>query len=118
MHGRVAVDFGRRGLENTALGKPQHVDGAVHTDRRRLYGVVLVVDGRGWAGQVANLIDLNAERERYVMTDQFEPLLADEVVDVELGAREEVVDTNDLVTVREQAVTKVRAEKASPTLAI
>ena len=81
----------------------------------RLHRIVLVVDGRGRAGQVVDLIDFDVERERHIVTNQLETMVIEQVIDVAPHSGKEVVDTNDVATVREQALTEVRTEKASPT---
>jgi hypothetical protein len=66
MHRRVAIDLAGRGLEDLGphpLGQAQHVDGAVHAGLGRLHRVELVVDRRGRAGEVVDLVDLDIERE-------------------------------------------------------
>jgi len=53
MHAWVAVDLTGGGLENgapEALGKPRHIDRAVHAGFGGLHGIVLVVDRQGRAG--------------------------------------------------------------------
>src|SRR6476659_3700883 len=60
MHIWVAVNFRRRGLQDFCLhplGKPQHVDGAMHAGFGRLHWIVLIVDGRSWTGKIVDLID-------------------------------------------------------------
>ena len=62
----IAVDLRRRRLENLALqplGEAQHVDGAMHAGLGRLHRIVLIVDGRGGAGEIVDLVDLDVERE-------------------------------------------------------
>ena len=80
MDRRVAVDLAGRGLEDPALqalGQAQHVDGAVHAGLGRLHRIVLVVDRRGRAGQVVDLVDLDIEREGHVVAHQLEARIAD-----------------------------------------
>src|SRR5262245_60257809 len=66
MHGRAAIYFTRRCLEDAAfetLGKPQHVDRAMHRCLRRLHGVMLVVHGGSWAGQIVDFVYFDIERK-------------------------------------------------------
>ena len=75
MHRRIAVDLAGRGLEDLgarALGQAQHVDGAVHAGLGRLHRIVLVVDRRGGAGEIVDLVDLDIERECHVVAHQLE----------------------------------------------
>jgi hypothetical protein len=116
VHGRIAVHFAGRGLKDAAaqaLGEPQHVNGPLHAGLRRLHGVVLVVDGRGRASQIVDLIDFDVEGERHVVPDQLEALVPDQMVDVRLGAGEEIVDADDVVARCDQPITEVGAEKPS-----
>ena len=111
----VAVDLAGRGLEDLRLGplgQAQHVDRAVHAGLGGLHRVVLVVDRRGRAGQVVDLVDLDVEREGDVVAHQLEVRVVQQVDDVVLGAGEEVVDAQHVVAVGQQAVAQVRAEEA------
>jgi hypothetical protein len=113
--GRVAVDFAGRGLENLgfdALGQAEHVDGAVHAGFGGLHGVELVVDRRGRAGQVIDLVDFDIEREGDVVAHQLEIRVVEEMGDVVLGAGEEVVETDDVVAFGEQTLAEMAAEEA------
>jgi hypothetical protein len=115
MHVRIAVHLGRGGLEDARLqplGEAQHVDGPVHARLRRLHRVVLVVDGRGRAGEVVDLVDLDIERERHVVTQELEVRLADEMGDVALPAGEQIVGADDVVAARDESIAEVRAEEA------
>ena len=115
MNGGVAVHLRGRGLEDPApetLGQAQHVDGAMHAGLGRLHGIVLIVDRRGRAGEIVDLVDLDIERKRHVVAHQLEARMADQMLDVALAAGEEIVDANDVVAVGNQAIAQVRAEKA------
>ena len=71
MHCRIAIDLGRRGLQELdlqALGEPQHIDRADHARLGGLDGIELIMNWRGWAGQVINLINFYIERKSYVVT--------------------------------------------------
>jgi hypothetical protein len=94
------------------LGQAQHVDGAVHAGLGGLHRVELVVDRRGRAGQVVDLVDLHVEREGDVVAHQLEVRVAEQVDDVVLGAGEEVVHAEHVVAVGDQALAEVRAEEA------
>ena len=115
VHLGIAVHLGRRRLQDArlhALGEAQHVDRAVHARLRRLHRVELVVDRRGGARQVEDLVDLDVERERHVVAHQLEARVAQEVRDVALGPREEVVDAKDVVAALDEPFAKMRAEEA------
>ena len=91
MHRGVAVDLAGRGLQDpapcSALGQAQHVDGAVHAGLGRLHRVVLVVDRRGRAGEVVDLVDLDIEREGHVVAHQLEARMCQQVRDVAAWCR-------------------------------
>jgi hypothetical protein len=87
-------------LAFSALGQPQHVDRAVHAGLGGLHRVVLVVDRRGRAGEVVDLVDLHVEREGHVVAHQLEVRVVEQVGDVVLGAGEEVVDAEHIVRAR------------------
>ena len=104
MDRRVAVNLAGRCLEDLAsqaLGKAQHVDRAVHRRLGRLHRIVLVMDRGGRAGQIVDLIDLQIERKGHVVADELEPGVAEQMLDILLRSCEQVVDANDLVTVRQ-----------------
>ena len=108
---RVAVDLARGGVEDAGLRlerEVEHVHDAEDGALRRLYRVLLVVDGRGGAGEVVDLVELSPEGLSHVVQDEREAAVLEEVVDVGLRAGEEVVECRDLVAVREEAAAEVR----------
>ena len=114
---RVAVDFAGRGLQDlgpAAFGHAQHVDRAQHRGLHGLDGVVLVMAGRGRTGQIVDLVNLQPDGQCDVVADQFEIRPRQQVADVGLLAGEEVVQADDVVTVGDQALAEMRAEKAGP----
>ena len=56
----------------------------------------LVVDGRGWAGKVVDLVHLQQDALRDVVAHHLKVGLVKEVQHVLLAAREEVVQADDL----------------------
>ena len=52
------------------------------------------------------------QRERDVVTDELEPRIVVQVVDVPLGAGEQVVDAQHFVALGEQAVAQVGAQES------
>ena len=112
---RIAIDFGRRGLENLcfhAFGKPQHVDRAVHARFGRLHWVMLVVNGRCRARQIVNLVDLHIVREGDVMANEFKVFVADEMFDIHPSSGEEIIEAEDAGILRRQVFAQMRTEKA------
>ncbi len=55
-----------------ALREPQHVDRAVYAGFCRLHGIVLIVNRRGRASEIVDLIDLDVQRKGHVVTHQLE----------------------------------------------
>ena len=75
MHVRIAIDLAGRGLQHPRLeplGEAEHVDGAHDAGLGRVHGVVLIVDRRGGAGEVVDLVDLDKERQRHIVADELE----------------------------------------------
>ena len=114
MHVRVSIDLRGRGLQDlrlNALGEAEHVDRAVHARLRRLHRVVLVMNGRRRAGKIIDLVDLEVDWERDVVTDELEALFADEVLDVAPRPGKEIVDADNFRALRQQTVAQMRAEE-------
>lgn len=112
MDRRVAVNFtgGRlQDLELQPLGEPEHVDGADDAGLGRLHRILLVMDGRGRTGEVEDLIHLDEQRMRDVVTQKLEAFVVEEMRDVAARAREEIIDAENLAARLEQPVTEVRA---------
>ena len=111
----IAVDFAGRGLEDLAaeaLGQAEHVDRAVDRGLGRLHRIVLVVDRRGRAGEIEDLVDLDEQRESDVVAQELEPRLRVEVGEIVLGPGEQIVDAQHVVPIGQQPVDQMRAEEA------
>ena len=107
MEFRIAVNFGRRCLENFgpgALGEAQHVDGAVHAGLGRLHRIVLIVNWRSQAGEIVDLLHLDIERVRDVVPHQLESRVADQMRDVLPAAAEEIIDAQHVVTLLQETL--------------
>ena len=114
---RIAVDLARRRVEHARLRlqrELEHVHRPEHRTLRRLDGVLLVVDWRSGAGEVVDFVELPPERLRHVVEDEREALVAQELVDVLLRSREEVVESRNLVTVGEKPFAEMAAEESRP----
>ncbi len=83
----------------------------MHAGLGRLHGVELVVDGRGRAGQVVDLVDLDVERKADVVAHQLEVRVIEQVRDVAPASGEEIVDAEHVVAFLQQEGAKVRAEE-------
>jgi hypothetical protein len=114
----VTIDLRGGSLKNPALqpfGKAKHIDGPMNARFRRLYRVMLVVNRGRRAGEIVNFIDLEIKREGDVMSKQLEAWVTDEMLDIALASREEVVEADDFMPVGEKPVAEVRSEKSRST---
>ena len=71
---RIAINFARRGLKDFCsrpLSKPQHINGTMHARLRRLHGVMLIVNGRGWTGEIINLVNFHIKGEGHIVPHEF-----------------------------------------------
>jgi hypothetical protein len=98
-----------------ALGQPEHVDGAMHAGLGGLHRVVLVMHGRGRAGQIEDAVDFHIKRKGNVVPHQFEVGVIEQVRNVLLAAGKEVVDAQHVMAIAQQPVAQVRAKKACTT---
>ena len=73
---------------------------------------MLIVDRRGGAGEIVDLIDLDIERESHVVTHKLELRVLVQMLDIAFAAGKEVVGTKHLVALIEQTVDEMRADKA------
>ena len=115
VHLGVPINLARRGLENSgpaAACHPQHVDGAHHRGLHRLDGVVLIVPGGGRTGEVVDLVHLQPDGYRDIVPDQLEIRLGQQMGHVALLAGEEIVQADDVVTLRNQPVAQMRTQKS------
>jgi len=99
---RVAIHLAGGGLKDPragALGEPQHVDRAMHAGLGGLHRIVLIVNRRGRASQIVDLVHFDIEREGHIMAHQLEVRVIEQMGDIVLGASEEVVETDDIVAV-------------------
>ena len=111
----VAVDFRGGGLEDAGADAPcehQHVQRAEHVRLHRLDGVVLVVNGRGGAGEVVDLVHLKEERLAHVVSQQLETAGFQQVADVLAPSGKEVVEADDIMALRQQTFAQMRADEA------
>ena len=65
------------------------------------------MDGRRRTRQVVDLVDLQQDRFGYVMANQFKAMAVQQAVEVLLSAGKEVIEADDLVTLRQQAFTQM-----------
>ena len=101
----VAVHFAGRSLIDARakpFGQAQHVDGTVHAGLDGLHRVVLVVYGRGRAGQIVNFIHLNIEGKGHVVANKLEPAVVHELFHIGAGTGKKVVRAEHFVPFVEQ----------------
>ena len=117
MHVRVAINLARAGLQDLRLhplGQAQHVDRPHDGGLRRLHRVELVMDRRGRAGEVVDLVHLDIERKRHVVPQRLELRPAQQVRDVVLAPREVIVDAKHVVPLLDQPLAEMRPQEPGP----
>ena len=93
---RVSIHFAGGCLQDArlnALGKPEHVDGAMYAGFGCLHRVVLVVDRASRTGQVVDLINLDIKRKSHIVTDQLKIAVVQQVCNILLRAGKKVIST-------------------------
>jgi len=73
------------------------------------------MDRGGRAGQVEDLFDLDVEGIGDIMAVEFEIGIVQEVNDVPLAPRVEIINTQDIVALFEKPLTEVRTEETGST---
>jgi hypothetical protein len=114
----IAVYLAGGRLQNArvqALGETQHVDRTNHARLRRLNRIMLIVDRRGRAGEIVDLVDIDIERKGHVVAHDLEGRLAEQWFDVAARTCEIVVDAENLALLLEQSCAQMRAQKARTT---
>ena len=94
------------------LCQPEHVHRPEEARLDRLDRVVLVVHGRRRARQVVDLVDLEQDLLDHVVADQLEVWPVHQVRDVVLGAREEVVEADDVVAALDEEGAEVGPDES------
>jgi hypothetical protein len=79
-----------------------------------LNGVVLIVNRRCGTGQVVDRIDLHIKRKGDVVAKELEIRISHQMGDISLGSRVEIVDTEDIVSVLEETLAEMGAQKPGP----
>ena len=117
MHEWIAINLAGARLQNLrlqTLREAQHIDRAHAAGFRGLDGIVLVVDRRGRAGQIIDLVNLHIKRIDHIMTHQFEARVGQKMRDVAPAAGVEVIDTQHLMSVCEQPLAWKLPRNPSP----
>src|SRR5262249_4946109 len=86
-------------------------DGAVHAGLGRLHGIALVVNGRGRAGEVVDFVHLDIKRKRDVVAQELKTGTPNQVIDIPLGTREEIVEAYNVMAGVQQAIAKMGSKK-------
>jgi hypothetical protein len=111
---RLAVHLGRGRLQYPrarAACQHEHVEGSHHVGFDGLDGIVLVVNWRGGAGQVIDLVDLQQQRLADVVPQKLEAAVIEQMSDVISTPREKVIEADDFVALQNQTFTEMRADE-------
>ena len=114
----ISVDLGGGGLQDAGFGPARESQHVHHADRGtldRLDGVELIVDRRGGAGKIVDLVHLHKERVHDIVPQKLEVWVLQQVSHIPAVAREEVVQADDLIPARDQSLTEMAAEESGPT---
>jgi hypothetical protein len=71
------------------------------------------MDRRGWAGKVIDPIHFDKDGMNYIVPDQLEVRMREEMSDVILAAREKIIDTEDVFLSIQERFTEVAAQETS-----
>jgi len=70
---------------------------------------MLIMDGRGWTGEIIDLVHFDIEGKGDVVPKQLEAWFVDEVRDVPTPPGEEVIDAENFMSEAQQAFAEVAA---------
>ena len=111
----ITVDLAGRRLEDfafEALCETQDVDRTMDRGLGGLHRIVLVMNRGCRAGEIVNLICLNIERKRYIVADEFKVAVVEQMLNVPLRSREEIVEAEDLRPLRQQSLAEMRTQES------
>jgi hypothetical protein len=111
----ISIDLRGGGLEDTGfhpLSQAQAVDRPDHGGLHRLDGVVLVVRGGSWAGEVVDAVNLELERVDDVVAHELEAGIADEMLDIRLATSEEIIETDDFMSLLDKTVAEMGTKES------
>ena len=94
-----------------ALGEAEHVDRSHHARLHGLDRIVLVMNRRGGAGEIVDLIDFEQDRLDHIMAQQLETAVIEQVRDVLASPGKEVVEADHFVAFAQQSLAQMRADK-------
>jgi hypothetical protein len=81
----------------------------MHAGLSRLHRIMLIMDGRGGAGQVVNLVGLDIERKGDIVPDHFKTMVIEHVLNVTTCSGEIIINANDVRALLEQTLGQMRA---------
>jgi hypothetical protein len=70
------------------------------------------MDRRGWTSEIVDLVHFDKKRKSHVVTQNLEPRIVEQVLDIAAGSSGEIINAKNLVSLAEQAPAKMRPEKA------
>ena len=117
MDRRIPVDLRSGCLKDLGpqpLRQAQHIDGTMNVHLGRLNGVVLIVDRSSGTSQVVDFVNLHIEREGDVVANKFKIRISQQMDDIPLGPRIEIVDTEDIVSILEETLAEMGTQESSP----
>ena len=79
----------------------------MHAGFRRLNRVALIVNWRCWTRQVINLVNFDLDWEGYVVPNDFEPFVADQVLYIAPRSSEKIIETNCFRPLGQETLTEV-----------
>ena len=69
-----------------------------------MHWVVLIVNWRRGASQIIDLVNFHVEWKRHIVANELKTGMGMEMLNISLGAREEIIDAHDLMPLLEQSV--------------
>ena len=115
---RVTVDFRGRSLHDLCLQplcQSKHIYGAVDIHFGRLNRVILIMNGWGRAGQIIDFINFYVQGISDIVTVKFEIRVVQQVDDVALASRVEIVNAQHIIALFEEPFAEVGTEESSST---
>jgi hypothetical protein len=96
MYLRITIDLAGGGLKHPgtrATSKAEHIERTNYAGLGGIDGVVLIMDGRGWASQVIYLVNLSPQRINNVVAQELEVLVIQQVQYIIFCAGKKIIDT-------------------------
>ncbi len=106
----ITIHFAGAGLQDAGadtLRHPQGIECTHHAGLDRLDRIVLIMNGRRRASEIEDPIDFKVDWMDDIMANEFEARMAEQVPNVLFVAGKEVVEANDVITLRDQPITQM-----------